>query len=118
MAYIAKHRYARIAPRKARLATDLIRGMRIDQALMQLEMNKKRSAYFVRGVLQSAIANAEEQEADVSRRGFRVAAYLLLHVSLLSVGFALSGNMFSGRAGPWGFSWLHLAMRSVGWVDY
>ena len=67
MAYTAKHRFARIAPRKARLATDLIRGMRIDQALMQLEMNKKRSAYFVKGVLQSAIANAEEQEADVSR---------------------------------------------------
>ena len=66
MGYNAKHRFARIAPRKARLVADLIRGQSIDAAMVELEMSKKRAAYYFRGVLKSAIANAEEGEADVS----------------------------------------------------
>ena len=66
MGYNAKHRFARIAPRKARLVADLIRGQSIDAAMIELEMSKKRAAYYFRGVLKSAIANAEEGEADVS----------------------------------------------------
>ncbi|MFO0874991.1 MAG: 50S ribosomal protein L22 [Phycisphaerales bacterium] len=66
MSYIATHRFARIAPRKARLVADMIRGMDIDAALTALQMCKKRGAYYMRGVLQSAIANAEENEADVA----------------------------------------------------
>ena len=66
MNYSAKHRFARIAPRKARLVADLIRGRRVDDALTELEFSKKRAAYFFRNVLKSAIANAEEQEADVT----------------------------------------------------
>lgn len=65
MSYQATHRFARIAPRKARLVADLIRGMTIDEAMTQLDFSKKRAAYFLKGVLKSAIANAEEQDADV-----------------------------------------------------
>ncbi|MHC4966164.1 MAG: large ribosomal subunit protein uL22, partial [Planctomycetota bacterium] len=36
MTYHAIHRYARIAPRKARLVADMIRGKRIDEALTSL----------------------------------------------------------------------------------
>jgi large subunit ribosomal protein L22 len=63
MAWTAIHRYARIAPRKARLIADLIRGRRCDDALAVLKFTPKRAAVFVNRVLQSAMANANEQEA-------------------------------------------------------
>ncbi|MHC4416052.1 MAG: 50S ribosomal protein L22 [Planctomycetota bacterium] len=65
MGYQAIHKYARIAPRKARLVADMIRGKRIDVALTALEFSKKRAAWYFRSVLRSAIANAEEHDADV-----------------------------------------------------
>lgn len=65
MSYQASHRFARIAPRKARLVADLIRGMSIDDAMTQLEFSKKRAAWYLKAVLKSAIANAEERDADV-----------------------------------------------------
>lgn len=64
MAYTASHRFARIAPRKVRLVTDMIRGKSVDEALTALQFCKKRGAAFVREVLKSAIANAEENDAD------------------------------------------------------
>jgi large subunit ribosomal protein L22 len=67
MAYRSIHRFARIAPRKARLVADMIRGLRVDQALSALECSPKRSAWYYRTVLKSAIANAEENDANVSR---------------------------------------------------
>ena len=51
-------------------------------------------------------------------RRYRWIAYLLLIVSLASIGFAMSGHKEIGRPGPWSSSWLHLAMRSAGWIDY
>ena len=65
MAYTATHRYARIAPRKAQLVAALIRGRKVDDALNQLEVSKKRAAWYFKTVLKSAIANAEENDADV-----------------------------------------------------
>lgn len=65
MAYKAMHRFARIAPRKARLIADLIRGNRIDEAVIALEFSKKRAAWYFKAVLKSAIANAEEMDANV-----------------------------------------------------
>ena len=67
MSYQATHRFARIAPRKARLVADMIRNCRIDEAMTALGFSKKRAAYYFRGVLKSAIANAEEQDVDVTR---------------------------------------------------
>ena len=66
MAYRAAHRFARIAPRKARLVADLIRGMKVDEAMNSLEFSKRRAAYYLKAVLKSAIANAEENEANVA----------------------------------------------------
>jgi large subunit ribosomal protein L22 len=67
MAFHASHRYARIAPRKARLVADLIRGKRVDEALTALDFSKKRGAAFISVVLKSAIANAEEKNADPTK---------------------------------------------------
>ena len=67
MSYNASHRFARIAPRKARYIADLIRGMDASEALIQLQFSKRRAAAYYKSVLQSAIANAEEAEADVER---------------------------------------------------
>ena len=66
MTYQASHRFARISPRKARLIADLVRGENIEQAIAALDFSKRRGAYFLRGVLKSAIANAEESDADVA----------------------------------------------------
>jgi large subunit ribosomal protein L22 len=63
----ASHRFARIAERKARLVVDLIRGKRCDQAIELLRFEHKRGARFVDKVLKSAMANANEQEAVMSK---------------------------------------------------
>jgi len=67
MSYTASHRFARIAPRKARLVVDLIRGKPVDQALTELQFSKKRGASFLRYVLRSAIAQAEQANVDPGR---------------------------------------------------
>ncbi|MDA1007967.1 MAG: 50S ribosomal protein L22 [Planctomycetota bacterium] len=67
MAYTSTHRFARIAPRKARLVADLIRGCPVDQAITALDFCNKRGAWFIKTVLKSAIANAEQADADVSQ---------------------------------------------------
>ena len=65
MAFTSKWRFARITARKARLLTDLIRNKPVGEALDLLKFNKKRGAIMVAKVLNSAIANADTQEADV-----------------------------------------------------
>ena len=67
MAFNASHRFARIAPRKARLVADMIRGKGIEDALATLEFSPRRGAWFIKSVLRSAIANAEEANLDVGR---------------------------------------------------
>ena len=66
MAYNASHRFCRISPRKARLVADMVRGVPVEDAMATLEFSKRRGAYFLRNVLKSAIANAQEGDADVS----------------------------------------------------
>lgn len=67
MAWEAKHRYARISARKARLIAGLIRGRRCDDALAVLQFTHKRAARMMDKVLKSAMANANEQEATMGR---------------------------------------------------
>lgn len=67
MAWTAKHRYARISERKARLVADLIRGRSCNQAVALLKYTHKRASPMVSRVLQSAMANANEAEANMSR---------------------------------------------------
>lgn len=62
----ARLRGARISAQKARLVADQVRGMKVEKALNLLEFSPKKAAHIVRKVLQSAIANAENNEgADV-----------------------------------------------------
>jgi large subunit ribosomal protein L22 len=55
----AKLRYLRMSARKVRLLIGLIRGMKVEEALMQLEVSKKDAAGPVFKLLKSAIANAK-----------------------------------------------------------
>ncbi len=64
MPFTAKHRFARIAPRKARLLADLIRGRDVDDALTLLRFAKQRASGMIEKVVKSAVANAGEQEAN------------------------------------------------------
>lgn len=59
------HRYARISPRKARLVTGLIAGRHVDEALDLLKFTRKRASVMVDKVLRAAMADADEQEANV-----------------------------------------------------
>jgi large subunit ribosomal protein L22 len=60
MPYEAKHRFARIAPRKARLLMNLIRGRDVDDAITQLRFSKQRASGMIEKVVRSAVANAIE----------------------------------------------------------
>ena len=61
----AVHRFARISPRKARLVASLIRGQHVDSAQDILRFTRKRASRLIEKVLKSAIASANEDEADV-----------------------------------------------------
>jgi large subunit ribosomal protein L22 len=62
----ARLKGARISAQKARLVADQVRGMPVEQALSLLEFSNKKAAHIVKKVLDSAIANAENNEgADV-----------------------------------------------------
>ncbi|MCH1491993.1 MAG: 50S ribosomal protein L22 [Luminiphilus sp.] len=66
MEVAAKLRGARISAQKARLVADEVRGKPVGEALNLLEFSKKKAAHLVRKLLNSAIANAENNEgADV-----------------------------------------------------
>ncbi len=55
-------RYARISPRKVRRVTSLITGKKAGEALIELKFMPYRGAQFVKKLLKSAIANAEQKE--------------------------------------------------------
>lgn len=52
-------RMLRVSPQKLNLVAQLIRGKKVDTAIADLTFSRKRIAVEVRKVLQSAIANAE-----------------------------------------------------------
>ena len=52
-------RNLRTSPTKLNLVAEMIRGMKVSQALTQLDFSNKRISQDVRKALQSAIANAE-----------------------------------------------------------
>ncbi|WP_043768390.1 50S ribosomal protein L22 [Algiphilus aromaticivorans] len=59
-------RFARLSPQKGRLVADQVRGKPVDQALSLLRFSNKKAAGVIRKVLESAIANAENNfGADV-----------------------------------------------------
>ena len=56
-------RNTRISPQKARLIADLIRGESAESALNVLRFMPKKGARIIRKLLESAIANASQNEA-------------------------------------------------------
>ena len=55
----ARLKNLRIAPRKVRLTSDLIKGMDVEEALNQLETQIKRVNPQIKKLLQSAVSNGE-----------------------------------------------------------
>lgn len=85
----AVRRMLRVSPQKLNLVAQLIRGKKAATALADLEFSQKRISGEVRKVLQSAIANAENNhDLDVDN----------LIVSEAHVGKALVMKRFSPRA--------------------
>ncbi len=66
MEVLSKHKYVRISPQKCRLVADQIRGLPVEQALNILKFSNKRAAVLLKKTLDTAIANAENNEgADI-----------------------------------------------------
>ncbi len=66
MEVAAKLKGARISAQKARLVADQVRGKGVEDALDLLTYSNKKAAHIIKKVLDSAIANAENNEgADV-----------------------------------------------------
>ena len=66
--FVAKHRFARITARKARLVADLIRGRSVNEALEMLELAPQRGASFYLKVVRSAVANASmDEQVNINR---------------------------------------------------
>ena len=62
----AKLKFARISPQKCRLVADMVRGKPVGQALATLRFTPKKGAEIVCKLLESAIANAENNNnADI-----------------------------------------------------
>jgi len=53
----------RISPQKARLVADMIRGKQVDNALNTLKFTPKKGASIIRKIVESAVANASQNEA-------------------------------------------------------
>lgn len=84
----AYSKYIRTSPQKLNLVAQTIRGQKAGKALTDLQFNPRRIAKEVRKVLQSAVANAENNHGlDVDR----------LVVSVATVGRTLSMGRFHAR---------------------
>ena len=82
-------RHARISPQKCRLVADMVRGQQVGQALAVLAYTPKKGARIVRKVLESAIANAEQNlGADIDE----------LKISRIEVDAAPVAKRFAARA--------------------
>ncbi len=62
MRFTSSHRGARISPTKVRPVLSQIRGQSASQALITLQMSKRRGAVMLKAILKAAIANAENQK--------------------------------------------------------
>ncbi len=55
-------KYLRVSSQKARLVADMVRGKKVDEALVLLRFTPKKSGRLITKVLRSAMANAENRE--------------------------------------------------------
>jgi ribosomal protein L22 len=68
----ASSRYVRVAPRKARLIADQVRGLQIDRARALLQFSPRGAAHDIGKLIESAAANAENNH-DLVADEMRVA---------------------------------------------
>ena len=61
----SSYRYAPMSARKARLVTQLIAGRSVQDAMDILKFTRKRAAQMIDKVLKAAVADADEQQANV-----------------------------------------------------
>ena len=61
----ARLRHTRLAPQKARLVADMIRGKNVTEAMNVLTFTRKKAAREIQALLKSALANAEENHKVV-----------------------------------------------------
>ena len=106
----AELRMVRISPIKLNLVAGLIRGLKVEKALANLTFSKKRISEDVKKLLESAIANAENNHGlDVDN----------LVVAEASVGKAMVMKRFRARARGRGakilkpFSNMRIVVREV-----
>ncbi len=59
----AKAKFIRISPQKARLVADTIRGKNVEDAITTLRFTPKKGARIIRKVLESAVANASQNDS-------------------------------------------------------
>lgn len=86
---VAKAKSIRVSPQKLNIVAGLIRGKKVESALAELTFSKRRVANEIKKVLQSAIANAENNhQLDVDQ----------LIVAEASVGKALTMKRWRARA--------------------
>jgi len=84
----------RTSAQKARLVMDLIRGKTVEQALTLLTFDRKKSSAFAKRLLQSAVANAENNhKLNVDQ--------LVVAKAFADKGFVLKRGMARAR-GRWG----------------
>ena len=57
--------FSRIAPRKARMIADLVRGRDADEAIQLLSFTQKSGAPVLRKIIESAVANAQQAGKDL-----------------------------------------------------
>ncbi|MDR3570246.1 MAG: 50S ribosomal protein L22 [Syntrophobacteraceae bacterium] len=55
-------KYLRVSSQKARLVADMVRGKKVDDALILLRFTPKKSGRLITKILRSAMANAENRE--------------------------------------------------------
>ncbi len=85
----AVSRYLRVAPRKARLVADLVRGRAVGDAIGLLHHVPKKAAKMVAKTLKSVVANAENTKGvDVDR----------LYIKSIAVDEGPTGKRFMPRA--------------------
>lgn len=85
----AMAKYLRTSPRKLNLVAQMIRGKNAERALVDLDFCQRRIAQDVKKVLQSAVANAENNHGlDIDR----------LYVAEATVGKSIRMKRFRARA--------------------
>lgn len=67
----AHTKHVRVPPRKARLAANLIRGLKVEDAILQLTHSHLKGGLLLKKTLESAVANAETQ-LNIPRQNLRV----------------------------------------------